>query len=34
VVDESSTMKVIEATKPLEQSIIAAISIKLDEKEQ
>lgn len=34
VVDEQSTMKVMEITKTLEQNVVAAISIKVDDKEQ
>lgn len=33
VVDEGSTVKVVEITKLLEQNVVSAISIKLDEKE-
>jgi hypothetical protein len=32
VVDEQSTMKVMEITKTLEQNVVAAISIKVDDK--
>jgi hypothetical protein len=31
VVDETNTIKVVEITKTLEQSVVGAISIKLDE---
>lgn len=33
VVDEQSTIKVVEVTKNLEQSVVSAISIRLEDKE-
>lgn len=34
VVDQQSTIKVMEVTKALEQNVVTAIAIKIDEKDQ